>query len=363
MFRRECSLCGGKLNGNICTECGLDNSKSDTQYKTLGGHGNYDNLTHVHEKADPFAGKTLTREQKKEMKAAIARKNTVAHLKNQTYSDGYSMNQARGKKKNKKGLGAKVAIIFAVLSMLFGALETIFELISDNSGSIFESHEESFAEVESIYHDPYEYVMYELPETGVSHEMILEAGSYKGGVHIPEGSYYLEVISGMGYIELEDHFNGIYASYSLSAEETGYEEDLAYIEDLRIYAGTRIDIEEDVTIVIHTEDAVLPLTYMENPNVRTGVFSELIVVGIDIPEGVYDVTCLEGSGIFEYSIEFPEGYTSYEGKLIGAGDSSFSEVYRNVVLPHGTEVIIEDMTVELTPSEIIESQDYISYYE
>ena len=360
MFRRECSLCGGKLNGNICTECGLDNSKSDAQYKTLGEHGKYDDLTHVHENANPFAGKTLTKEQKKEMKAAIERKNTLMQPKKENYSGGYSMNQTRGKKKNKKGLGAKVAIIFAVLSMLFGALETIYTMITDG---MFEGYEEVYFEATPEDYDPYEYAMYELPETGVSYEMVLEAGSYKGGVHIPEGSYYVEVISGMGYIELEDHFNGIYASYSLSAEETGYEEDLAYIEDLRIYAGTRIDIEEDVVIAIHTEDAVLPLTYMENPNVRTGVFSEQFVVGIDIPEGVYDVTCLEGSGIFEYSVEFPDGYTSYEGKLIGAGDSSFSEIYKNVVLPHGTEVIIEDMTVELTPSEIIESKDYISYYE
>lgn len=38
-MRRRCSLCGGKLNGNICTECGLDNSKNDDQYVTLGNSG------------------------------------------------------------------------------------------------------------------------------------------------------------------------------------------------------------------------------------------------------------------------------------------------------------------------------------
>ena len=34
MFGKRCSLCGGKLNSRgICTECGLDNSKSDKNYR------------------------------------------------------------------------------------------------------------------------------------------------------------------------------------------------------------------------------------------------------------------------------------------------------------------------------------------
>ena len=43
-MRRRCSLCGGKLNGNICTECGLDNSKNDDQYVTLGNSGHEESL-------------------------------------------------------------------------------------------------------------------------------------------------------------------------------------------------------------------------------------------------------------------------------------------------------------------------------
>ena len=33
MFGKRCSLCGGKLVNNKCTLCGLDNSKSDANYK------------------------------------------------------------------------------------------------------------------------------------------------------------------------------------------------------------------------------------------------------------------------------------------------------------------------------------------
>ena len=51
-MRRRCSLCGGKLNGNICTECGLDNSKNDDQYVTLGNSGHEESLTHIHTEAE-----------------------------------------------------------------------------------------------------------------------------------------------------------------------------------------------------------------------------------------------------------------------------------------------------------------------
>ena len=54
-MRRRCSLCGGKLNGNICTECGLDNSKNDDQYVTLENSGHEESLTHVHtEEEKPY---------------------------------------------------------------------------------------------------------------------------------------------------------------------------------------------------------------------------------------------------------------------------------------------------------------------
>ena len=70
-MRRRCSLCGGKLNGNICTECGLDNSKNDDQYVTLGKSGHEESLTHIHTEAEkPYEGKTMTRENVRKAKNA-----------------------------------------------------------------------------------------------------------------------------------------------------------------------------------------------------------------------------------------------------------------------------------------------------
>lgn len=49
MFGKRCSLCGGKLNSNgICTECGLDNNKSDKNYRINQSECDHEPLTHVH---------------------------------------------------------------------------------------------------------------------------------------------------------------------------------------------------------------------------------------------------------------------------------------------------------------------------
>ena len=53
MFGKRCSLCGGKLNSRgICTECGLDNSKSDKNYRINRSDCDGMPLTHVHEEKE-----------------------------------------------------------------------------------------------------------------------------------------------------------------------------------------------------------------------------------------------------------------------------------------------------------------------
>lgn len=100
-MRRRCSLCGGKLNGNICTECGLDNSKNDDQYVTLGNSGHEESLTHIHTEAEkPYEGKTMTRENVRKAKnadknakkaaAKKASKNAAANASYNTAGTSYS---------------------------------------------------------------------------------------------------------------------------------------------------------------------------------------------------------------------------------------------------------------------------------
>lgn len=50
MFGKRCTLCGGRLNADeICTECGLNNTKYQSKYILNRGSCDSKPLTHVHE--------------------------------------------------------------------------------------------------------------------------------------------------------------------------------------------------------------------------------------------------------------------------------------------------------------------------
>ena len=49
LFGERCSLCGGRLDSHrVCTECGLDNNKSEKHYHVNRSSCDGQPLTHVH---------------------------------------------------------------------------------------------------------------------------------------------------------------------------------------------------------------------------------------------------------------------------------------------------------------------------
>lgn len=375
-MRKRCQLCGGKLVKNVCVECGLDNSKSDENY-VMGRSGCEELLTHVHTGyEDPQTGKTMTREAQERLKEEIRqrtqdRKNErnlqqsmkKAENEFQTNFGTYQRSAAPPVKQKKKAkgkgaaIGSIIAVLVVVVPLIVNVAETLFDSYSEsfweNDDSEWYDDAETFTE-----YDPYTGVTRELSETGEYYEVSLEAGVYKAGVHIPEGEYYVEPDGGDGSLTLDDDENGIYVTYYFGS----YEGAVDSVEGLLVYRGAILEIEDRVSLHFKSENAQMDLTQVPNPNTESKTLSEKFTVGKDIPAGVYDVECIKGSGIFDYEIKQSGEYYSYEGKLIGSGDSSFAQVYRNVVLPEGTYVEIQGMTVTLTPSEYIESEDYNSFY-
>ena len=227
-MRRRCSLCGGKLNGNICTECGLDNSKNDDQYVTLENSGHEESLTHIHTEAEkPYEGKTMTRENVRKAKnadknakkaaAKKASKNAAANASyntadtsysqtgNQSYSyTSSSMRQSSRLVKKKRKLG-KFLIGFVIIAAFAGELGGT---ISDEVQHYFDdyTYDDSDSYTEE---DPYSDLQEVMPEEGELYEADLTAGIYKGGVHLPQGTYTLTCKSGSGQVELTDSKNNI----------------------------------------------------------------------------------------------------------------------------------------------------------
>lgn len=65
-MKNICILCGGKLRDGICTECGMDNRKSDDRYKEVLNQSSCDKvpMTHVHtrEEGTKNKGKTAVKQ-------------------------------------------------------------------------------------------------------------------------------------------------------------------------------------------------------------------------------------------------------------------------------------------------------------
>ena len=357
---KRCQLCGGKLRGNICVECGLDNSRNDEMYKYRSRECEQEALTHSHGAYDdPFAGKTMTKEQQREVKEAIRQRRkeqTKGAKSRQQYSSAVEKKSSRGGRKIRIGA---VLIVLVIFGNVAGPLarETVEHFQEARRAKLPEPYEPE----EQLPVDPYAYVTRELSQTGEAYEASLGAGIYKGGVHIPEGTYRLTRDSGNGAVELEDEENGISLNLRFGDAEEEDPEVLTETEDFRVYNGAILEIEDQVVLHFQTENAQSTAS-IPNPLTESVTVSDRFTVGKDVPAGVYDVTCLEGSGIFDYDIDRGNGYTSYEGKLIGYENTTFTEELKNIVLPEGTQVEILDMTVKLTPSAVIESEDYSSFY-
>ena len=391
-MRRRCSLCGGKLNGNICTECGLDNSKNDDQYVTLGNSGHEESLTHIHTEAEkPYEGKTMTRENVRKAKnadknakkaaakkasknaaagkvnpagngysAANASYNTAGTSYSQTGNQSYSytsssMKQSSRPVKKKRKLG-KFLIGFVIIAAFAGELGGT---ISDEVQHYFDdyTYDDSDSYTEE---DPYSDLQEVMPEEGELYEADLTAGIYKGGVHLPQGTYTLTCKSGSGQVELTDSKNNIWVQYNFGDDYDNTEEE---VSDFEVFPGCYVIVEDTLELHMTAENAQMNLTAIANPLTESKTVSDKFTVGKDVPAGVYDVKCVEGFGIFDYDVTVSAGYENYMGMLIGNEESVFPQELKNIVLIDGTEVDLEGLTVELTPSEWIESEEYESFYD
>lgn len=291
---RKCSLCGGRLDrNNICTECGLDNNKSEKNYKI-----------------------------------------------------------SQGRKKGVRIL-LIVLVIFCVVKIFKGVVWDVVYRIETKTG---------MSESEDYEYDPYEFVERELSEDGEPAEYMLESGEYVVGVHIPEGRYRAEAADDFDTVQVDDYQNSIFL-YAYAGKE---EDD--YFEDLRLYAGAHVTInaQDNRTITLTSENAQLSEMHgIENPLTESVEITDKKTwrAGKDLEAGVYDLEVMEGVGQLKLTVYRKDGemYNSYFTSL----DEEGQNVYRNLVIPEDAELSFnysENVRVLLTPSELIDSSDYLRYY-
>lgn len=333
MFGKRCQLCGGKLIDNKCTLCGLDNSKSDANYKLNESSCESQPLTHVH-----------TEEPQKENKKKS---------KNKVKANTKSKSVKTTKKSSKKWGAVLVIIIFLFntlqeidFSDLFLNIEDMFSGIIDNE--------------ENYDIDWYEDVTRELSASGESYEVVLEPGTYIVGVHIPEGTYRAEEKDTFSGFYLDDNENRIFRGESFNDDEK-----VEVIDDIRCYKGAKLEVRGKIRFssknaqTADMEGTANSLT--ESVEVKNGD-----IAGVDFPAGTYDIVMKEGDTSFAYIVpgtvrDDPDDDYEDVTERVWINTYSGEFVKRNLYLPEGTNLHIEKGKVNLVPSEKI-PESYEGYY-
>jgi hypothetical protein len=154
--------------------------------------------------------------------------------------------------------------------------------------------------------------------------------------------------------------HGVYL-YEYAGDENNY------LQDIRLFDGAQVEIETQTTMVLKTENAQLAdMEYMENPQTEEYVLdsTDLQTAGTDFAEGVYDLTVLEGRGSINVDICDAGGGVIATCYMYLGENASYGMTYQNLVLPEGAVITLDEgLSVQMTPSERIESTDYLGYYE
>lgn len=386
-MKNTCSLCGGKLKNGVCTECGMDNRKSDELYKEVLNQSDCMNMqfSHVHEngKAEsyqsPKMNQTRKREEEKQKDSAVQKvQNQKAKYENDFQyksTDSYAQrtfvqNQKQGKKSAGLiltiGLVVVGVIIIMANGMLGGSVVSEPEVIWDEDFP----EDEDFSMDEDAFldnNDPFAFVEEELNPEGEVWEQELTAGMYVVGIDIPEGEYILTGEEGSSY--------GVFdREHSLTDRQSfGEEQQIFQTEGVKLFQGALVCVDGFYPVKFSTENAQLQEMGSKeaNPLTESYEFSGNAVAGEDFPEGTYDVYAVgDDFGIFQFSLDLirvdytvPFSFSTLMEKSPTGEYPGYCSVYKNVVLPKGAVLESETLQLQLVPSPEVTTTDYISFYD
>lgn len=373
MFGKRCSLCGGKLNSSgICTECGLDNRKSDKNYRINRSDCDGMPLTHVHEEKEKH------RPDRKADHREINHKETN-HKKRDYGKQGYRMNESdmTGKKRRKhvqtpditnRRRPLKIVILAIIVIAVLGNLyeEHKYDIeyaVGDAVQGVFQdTGDQKTNDTDETDYDHYQYVTREIPKEGESADYELASGNYVAGVEIPEGIYTVTPKDDYDTVQIDDPENSIYLY-----EYTEGKKDK--IEDIRLYKGAHLTLNCRTTVKLHTDNAqdveAMETAGQSNPLTESMDIKgqKTLTAGRDLEPGIYDLSRVSGAGnvdVIIYSDE-QEEINSWSQGL--SEDGIDGETFHYLVIPeNATLEVSEDLKIRLTPSEQIASTDYYGFY-
>ena len=373
MFGKRCSLCGGKLNSRgICTECGLDNSKSDKNYRINRSDCDGMPLTHVHEEKEKH------RPDRKADHREINHKETN-HKKRDYGKQGYRMNESdmTGKKRRKhvqtpditnRRRPLKIVILAIIVSAVLGNLyeEHKYDIeyaVGDAVQGVFQdTGDQKTNDTDETDYDHYQYVTREIPKEGESADYELASGNYVAGVEIPEGIYTVTPQDDYDTVQIDDPENSIYLY-----EYTEGKKDK--IKDIRLYKGAHLTLNCRTTVKLHTDNAqdveAMETAGQSNPLTESVDIKgqKTLTAGRNLEPGIYDLSRVSGAGNVDVIIYSDEQEEINSWSQCLSEDGIDGETFHYLVIPeNATMEVSEDLKIRLTPSEQIASTDYYGFY-
>ena len=373
MFGKRCSLCGGKLNSRgICTECGLDNSKSDKNYRINRSDCDGMPLTHVHEEKEKH------RPDRKADHREINHKETN-HKKRDYGKQGYRMNESdmTGKKRRKhvqtpditnRRRPLKIVILAIIVIAVLGNLyeEHKYDIeyaVGDAVQGVFQdTGDQKTNDTDEADYDHYQYVTREIPKEGESADYELASGNYVAGVEIPEGIYTVTPQDDYDTVQIDDPENSIYLY-----EYTEGKKDK--IKDIRLYKGAHLTLNCRTTVKLHTDNAqdveAMETAGQSNPLTESVDITgqKTLTAGRNLEPGIYDLSRVSGAGNVDVIIYSDEQEEINSWSQCLSEDGIDGETFHYLVIPeNATMEVSEDLKIRLTPSEQIASTDYYGFY-
>ena len=373
MFGKRCSLCGGKLNSRgICTECGLDNSKSDKNYRINRSDCDGMPLTHVHEEKEKH------RPDRKADHREINHKETN-HKKRDYGKQGYRMNESdmTGKKRRKhvqtpditnRRKPLKIVILAIIVIAVLGNLyeEHKYDIeyaVGDAVQGVFQdTGDQKTNDTDETDYDHYQYVTREIPKEGESADYELASGNYVAGVEIPEGIYTVTPQDDYDTVQIDDPENSIYLY-----EYTEGKKDK--IKDIRLYKGAHLTLNCKTTVKLHTDNAqdveAMETAGQSNPLTESVDIKgqKTLTAGRNLEPGIYDLSRVSGAGNVDVIIYSDEQEEINSWSQCLSEDGIDGETFHYLVIPeNATMEVSEDLKIRLTPSEQIASTDYYGFY-
>lgn len=373
MFGKRCSLCGGKLNSRgICTECGLDNSKSDKNYRINRSDCDGMPLTHVHEEKEKH------RPDRKADHREINHKETN-HKKRDYGKQGYRMNESdmTGKKRRKhvqtpditnRRRPLKIVILAIIVIAVLGNLyeEHKYDIeyaVGDAVQGVFQdTGDQKTNDTDETDYDHYQYVTREIPKEGESADYELASGNYVAGVEIPEGIYTVTPQDDYDTVQIDDPENSIYLyGYTEGKKDK--------IKDIRLYKGAHLTLNCRTTVKLHTDNAqdveAMETAGQSNPLTESVDIKgqKTLTAGRNLEPGIYDLSRVSGAGNVDVIIYSDEQEEINSWSQCLSEDGIDGETFHYLVIPeNATMEVSEDLKIRLTPSEQIASTDYYGFY-